>query len=46
MFYKHIEPRKFDKLLGIEIVESDLVKFIVIPKPEELLNDMLKRNKK
>ena len=46
MFYKHVELTKFDKLLGLTVVENDMVKYIVLPKPFVLLNSMLERNKK
>lgn len=46
MFYKHVELTKFDKLLGLTIAENDMVKYIILPKPIDLLNSMLERNKK
>ena len=34
----------FEEALGIDCVEDDLVKVIVLPEPKELLIDLLKRS--
>ena len=48
MFYKYYsKPSKIEKLLGITVVEIDMVKCIIhLTGPYQLLNDMLNKKKK